>query len=284
MWGVLNVTPDSFSDGGLFYDRTAAVEHGLSLVEAGASVVDVGGESTRPPGNAYGEGYSSVSLKEELRRVIPTIADLAQSDVVVSVDTTKAEVAEQALSAGACIVNDVSCARNVRLLRTVAAHGAHLVVMHNRGRGECQGMNVRYGQVEVEVHAELMEAVQRATNVGVDPRNIVIDPGVGFAKTSTQSLQLLARIDILTKTGFPVLVGASRKSLIAEVARRGSEVPCVESRLGGSLALALLMAERGVSAVRVHDVFETHQALAVAEGLRDASSSKGRFPSVGSDR
>ncbi len=265
LWGVLNVTPDSFSDGGRFLDVAAALAHARRMLAEGADVVDVGGASSRPPGRTYGQGAPQVPLEEELRRVLPVVERLVgELGAVVSVDTTRPEVAEASLQAGARIVNDVSCGRDPRLLQVVAAHGAELVLMHNRGRGEREGATVRYGDVVAEAAAEVREAVGRAVALGVAPERIWVDPGIGFAKTAEQSLRLCleaARFGRLVGSAHRVLLGPSRKSFIAELAPRadGTPPPPLE-REAGTAAIVALAAAGGVDAVRVHDVAAHRQA------------------------
>lgn len=270
MWGVLNVTPDSFSDGGAYLAVEAALVQAARLLRDGATVIDVGGESSRPSGKTYG-AVSGVSESEELRRVLPVVEGLRAVGARISVDTVKAGVAERALRAGASIINDVSCGRNEQLLQVAATSGAELVLMHNRGRGERSETNVRYGDVVRDVLAELMAAVDRAVTVGVRPEQIWLDPGIGFAKTAAQSSMLLARTDAFVATGHRVLVGASRKSFIAESAPLATgDAPTALQRLGGSIAAVTMAALLGAQAVRVHDVLESRQAVLLASQLREA--------------
>lgn len=276
VFGVLNVTPDSFSDGGRFLDAGAAIAHGLRLVEDGADVVDVGGESTRPGGATYGEGYADVDASEEARRVVPVVRALAMQGVRVSVDTTKAEVARAALEAGASIVNDTACGASDALVDAVAAHGAELVLMHNRGRGEARGENVVYGDVVADVAATLVASAERAIARGVRRERIWLDPGLGFAKTAAQSLRLHAALPSFVALGYPVLLGASRKSFLgAASARAGAPPPGPDARLGATIASALAGARAGVRGVRVHDVFEVVQALRVSSALASAGETAG---------
>lgn len=270
IWGVVNVTPDSFSDGGRYASEKAALAHGRALLKEGADVLDVGGESTRPAGRTYGRGAVAVSAEDELARVVPVVTQLAgELRARVSVDTTKPEVAAAALSAGAAIVNDVSCGTSASLLGVVAEHGAELVLMHNRRRGQVDAVNTAYADLMGEVIAELEEAVQRAVAAGVSRDRIWIDPGVGFAKSWRQSLELLRRIPEIAATGYPVLVGASRKSLIAEAAPNpdGSK-PDPGAREGGTAATVVASVWGGARAVRVHDVFTMRQCARVAEAMR----------------
>jgi dihydropteroate synthase len=240
--GVLNVTPDSFSDGGRWLDPDAAAAHGLALAAEGADVVDVGGESTRP-------GAAEVPVDEELRRVVPVIGALAPH-VRVSVDTRKAEVAEAALAAGATIVNDVSAT----LHEVAAAHGAGWVAMHMRGTPATMQQHAVYDDVVAEVREFLVQRADKATAAGVG--EVWIDPGLGFAKTAEHNLSLLRRLDELVATGIPVLVGASRKSFIGRLTGDAA----VDDRLEGSLAAAVWAIDKGVAMVRVHDVRPTVQA------------------------
>ncbi len=270
IWGVLNVTPDSFSDGGHFLAKSPALEHAEHMLRVGAYVIDVGGESSRPAGKTYGDGFCSVTVDEELGRILPVVSALVARGVRVSVDTVKPEVARRALSEGAAVINDVSCGRSEELLGVVAESAtAELVLMHTRGRGECQGDNVRYADVALEVRDELMVALERAQRCGVARERVWFDPGIGFAKTARQSLRLLSRIDVLLATHQRVLVGPSRKSFIAELARDASgEPPPAQRRLGGTAAAVTLAALGGVQAVRVHDVAEMRQAVELALAAR----------------
>jgi dihydropteroate synthase len=266
---VLNVTPDSFSDGGRHDDATRALEHAARMVAEGADVIDVGGESSRPPGLTYGAGAERVSVEEELRRVVPVVSALAGRGVRVSVDTVKPEVARAALRAGAEIVNDVSCGADLALLDAVAEAGAELVLMHTRDGGRVDASTTAYEDLVAEVVAELEAAIARALERGVERARVWIDPGLGFAKTAEQSLELLGNLDSLVARGYPVLVGASRKSFIARtVATAGVSGPAPDERLGGSIACVAAAALAGAAAVRVHDVGESVQAARIASALR----------------
>jgi len=269
LWGVLNVTPDSFSDGGRYLDPRAAIEHGLRLAGEGAHVVDVGGESSRPAGNTYGRGFEPVSVTEEIGRVVPVIQALsAQPGVRVSVDTVKPEVAVAALQAGATIVNDVRCAADPALARAAAEAGAEYVIMHNRGRGEVRPPNTAYTDLVSDVIGELLAAAERAESVGVPRASVWIDPGLGFAKTARQSAKLLSSLGRFRKTGYRILVGPSRKSFIAELAPDPSGArPPAGARLGGTAAAVAMCVAGGADAVRVHDVAMMRQAAAIAEAL-----------------
>jgi dihydropteroate synthase len=271
VWGILNVTPDSFSDGGSFLRADAALTQGLKMMREGAHVIDVGGESSRPSGKTYG-AVSSVSEQEELARVIPVIKLLAGYGARISIDTVKPLVAERAMHAGAQIINDVSCGRSEGLLRVAAESGAELVLMHNRGRGERNEANTRYGDHVVRtVREELMAAMDRAVSAGVRQAQIWLDPGIGFAKQALQSAALLAHTDVFVATGQRVLIGASRKSFIGELAPlAASGPPEPAERLGGSLAAITTAVLQGAHAVRVHDVLASRQAVDVSLALREA--------------
>ncbi|NLY93887.1 MAG: dihydropteroate synthase [Myxococcales bacterium] len=264
LWGVLNVTPDSFSDGGRYFDVAAACARVRELVALGADVIDVGGESTRPPGTTYGEGYADVDVQEELRRVLPAIEAAVADGARVSIDTTKLEVARHALDAGASIVNFVGERASDELLALVAEEGATIVLMHNVGRGQVVSVEASPAEMAREVEASLLREAQRAEGFGIPGEHIYLDPGIGFAKTAVQSAGLLGSLRSLVRTGYPILVGASRKSFIGELAREPNGArPAPSERLGGSIAAAIAAARAGARAVRVHDVRETRQALLV---------------------
>lgn len=267
--GILNVTPDSFSDGGLFVDPEKAVAHGLRMVEEGADVVDVGGESTRP-------GSAPVAAAVEIERVLPIIRALkARADVAVSIDTKKPEVAEAALAAGAEIVNDVSGLRyDPRLAAVAAKAGAALVIMHSRGTPADMQSNpahLEYADVVQDVAAELATAVEVALAAGVSRERIWLDPGIGFAKTAAQNLELIARLAELAAAGYPLLVGPSRKSFIGAItgARAGE-------RTGGTAAAVAIAVLNGARAVRVHDVAVMRQAALIASALRGGRAEPAR--------
>lgn len=269
LWGVINVTPDSFSDGGQFLDAEAAVAHGKRLLERGADVLDVGGESSRPAGKSYGDGFATVSETEEASRVVPVIEQLAgELRARVSVDTVKPAVARAALEAGASIVNDVRCAENAGLAEIAAAAGAEYVVMHSRGRGEVQAPHIDYDDVVSDVLEELLAGAQRVEAAGVPRARIWLDPGLGFAKTTSQSVALLRSLGRFRKTGYRVLVGPSRKSFIGELASdRSGRVPSADDRLGGTAAAIAYCVEAGVEAVRVHDVHVMRQVVDVMSAI-----------------
>ena len=254
--GVVNVTPDSFSDGGLYLDPGAAIAHGEELAAQGADILDVGGESTRP-------GAAEVAVDEELRRVEPVVAGLAGLGVEISVDTSKAPVAQAALDAGATIVNDVTALRgDPEMAGLVAERGGGLVLMHMAGDPRTMQVNPEYGDVVAEVRDFLAERLAAAVAAGVDESRIWLDPGIGFGKTDRHNFELLRRLDELVALGRPILVGTSRKSFIG----RADGSPADE-RLGGTIATSILAAAAGASALRVHDVREMSEALKVASAV-----------------
>jgi dihydropteroate synthase len=261
--GVVNVTPDSFSDGGRFFDEAAAVAHARKLVGDGADILDIGGESTRP-------GSEPVGAEEELLRVLPVIRALAQGGVSISVDTAKPEIARAAVEAGAAIWNDVTALRGAPNSADAAAElGCEVVLMHMQGEPRTMQLDPHYDDVLSEVHGFLLERVEAAIRAGVKRERILLDPGIGFGKTLEHNLALLRGLPRLVGAGFPVVLGASRKRFIAALDPTASSA---DDRLGGSLSAALLGAAAGVAAVRVHDVRETAQALAVqAAVLRPAA-------------
>jgi dihydropteroate synthase len=266
--GVLNVTPDSFSDGGRFVagdvDVDAAVTEGLALDAQGADLVDVGGESTRP-------GAHPVAVEDELARVVPVVARLAERGVLVSIDTRHTAVARAALDVGAALVNDVgSLAPDVGMLELVAEHGAGYVAMHLRGTPRTMQDAPTFRDVVGEVSAELLAAIERARAVGIPTTHLAVDPGIGFGKTFEHNLELLAALPQLAARGMPVVVGTSRKSFLGRLT--GVDVP--EERLAGSLASAVLAARDGARVLRVHDVAATVQALKVQQAIDAAARTR----------
>ncbi len=256
--GVLNVTPDSFSDGGRFLDHEAAVAHGLRMAEEGAAILDVGGESTRP-------GSDAVTVEEELARVLPVIKRLAaEVDVPVSIDTRKPEVARVSLDAGAVLVNDVSGAREPGMLEVVAASGAGLVLMHMLGEPKTMQVEPRYQDVVREVRAHLAQRLEAAEAAGIDRDRLAVDPGLGFGKTYEHNLELMRDVDRLFGLGVPVVVGPSRKSFIGSAL---GDLP-VDQRLEGTVGAAAWMAGKGAHIVRVHDVQPVARALRVVDAIR----------------
>jgi dihydropteroate synthase len=263
--GVLNVTPDSFSDGGIYLAAAAAVEHGLQLRDDGADIVDVGGESTRP-------GAERVDVEEELRRVLPVVRVLADAGVVVSVDTMRASVAAAALEAGAAIVNDVSGGlADADMACVVAECAAPYVAMHWRGHSADMTARAVYDDVVADVCRELRDRVDALAAAGVDPYRIVLDPGLGFAKEAGHNWALLAHLDALSSLGRPLLVGASRKGFLGRLLAGPSGEPRpVEERDVATAALSALLATERVWGVRVHAVQPTVDALRVAAAVRAA--------------
>ncbi len=257
--GVINVTPDSFSDGGRLLDAAAALQHGLVLARAGAAVLDVGGESTRP-------GAEEVPLDRELERVLPVVERLARStDAVISVDTTKSAVAEACLERGASIVNDVSAGRlDPRLFKLVAEHEAGIVLMHMQGNPRDMQRAPRYDDVVREVAAFLRERVASCLKAGIAPHRIAIDPGIGFGKRLEDNLELIRSLPELRSLGMPIVLGVSRKSFLGALS--GEER--AQARLIETLAATALGAALGADVHRVHDPEEARSALAVAQGLR----------------
>ncbi len=255
LMGVVNVTPDSFSDGGLFLDAEAAVAHGRELAGQGAEILDVGGESTRP-------GAEEVSVEEELARVVPVVRGLAGS-ATVSIDTSKAVVAEAALDAGASIVNDVTALRHDPAIGALCAErGAGLVLMHMQGDPRTMQVDPSYDDVVNDVKAFLAERLEVAIGMGVAEELIWLDPGIGFGKTLEHNLELLRRLGELRELGRPLVVGTSRKSFLGKI--DGSDV---DDRIGGTIASSVLAAAEGADVLRVHDVAETAQAMKMTSAI-----------------
>jgi dihydropteroate synthase len=260
--GILNVTPDSFSDGGDFFDPEAAASQAEVLFDEGAHVVDVGGESTRP-------GSDPVSEEEEIRRVVPVVGKILESrpGAGVSVDTYRASTAEAVLEAGARIVNDVTALRgDPRMASLVAEAGCPVVLMHMLGEPKTMQREPHYEDVTREVRDFLSQRAEHAVAAGVKPENIVLDPGIGFGKTLDHNLALLRHLDVIVDLGFPVLLGASRKRFIGTIT--GAEE--AKDRVFGTAATTVLGYERGATLFRVHDVRANREALAVAGAIRSA--------------
>ncbi|MDD2600705.1 MAG: dihydropteroate synthase [Kiritimatiellae bacterium] len=258
--GILNLTPDSFSDGGRYFDPDVAVARGLAMVSEGAAMIDVGGESTRP-------GAAEISVESELQRVIPVIRRLrAAVEVPISIDTRHAAVAAAAVGEGASIINNIMPLVGDRAMARVAAEsGAGLVVMHMRGTPTTMAALASYGHVVEEVFEELQRSYAAALAYGVNPEQIVVDPGIGFAKTTRHNLALLAGVARLRDLA-PVLAGASRKRFIGELCH----VPMASERVAGSLGVSLWCVSQGVSIIRAHDVKESCQALTIVNEIRKA--------------
>ena len=253
--GVVNVTPDSFSDGGRWYDADAAIAHGLDLVADGADILDVGGESTRP-------GAARVEPEEELRRVVPVVRELASRGIRVSVDTMRAATALAAVEAGAEIINDVSAGlADAAMAPIVAETGVHYVAMHWRGHSDRMDSLAEYADVALEVRDELATRVDALVAAGVSTDRLILDPGLGFSKRGEQNWELLANLDVLAELGYPILVGASRKRFLGALLPDGA---AVEQRDLPTAVISALAAQAGAWAVRVHDVASTRVALDVA--------------------
>jgi dihydropteroate synthase len=268
LMGIVNVTPDSFSDGGAFLDTGAAIAHARRLVEEGADILDVGGESTRP-------GAQPVGAEEELRRVLPVLEGIAAAGLSaqVSIDTSKASVAAAAIAAGAHIVNDVSALRaDAAMVEAIADSGVECCLMHMLGEPRTMQREPRYDDVVDDVKAFLEERLGFAVRAGVAERRIMLDPGIGFGKTAAHNLQLLHRLDELTTLGRPVVIGTSRKSFLGRVLAESAgwqEPVAAERRLPGTIATNVLAYERGASVFRVHDVAPVRGALAVTAATLD---------------
>jgi dihydropteroate synthase len=257
--GIVNVTPDSFSDGGQFADASAAAAAGADMAAAGAAIVDVGGESTRPGAKPVWEG-------DEIERAVPVVRQLAAGGTAVSIDSRKADVMTAALEAGARLVNDVSALTyDDRAAAVVAAAGVPVVLMHHKGAPETMQDDPRYDDVLVEVYQWFEDRIAAAEAAGIERDKVLIDPGFGFGKNVAHNLELMNGLALFHSLGCPIVVGASRKRTIGALSNEVS----ADRRLGGSIAFALKAVEQGAQLLRVHDVFETVQALRVWRGLRD---------------
>jgi dihydropteroate synthase len=258
--GVLNTTPDSFSDGGRFLDPQRACDHAQRMFEEGAAIVDVGAESTRP-------GAAAVTEEEELRRLLPVVRQLARdARLVISVDTSRASVMRAALDAGAAIINDIRALQGPEALSVLTASGAGVCLMHMQGDPASIQREPHYEHVVNEVHDFIARRVRACEDCGIQRDRVAVDPGFGFGKTAAHNLQLLAHLDVYAADGLPVLAGLSRKSMLQALTGRA-----VEHRLAGSVALAALAVFNGAHIVRAHDVAATVDAVRVAAALRDAA-------------
>jgi dihydropteroate synthase len=259
--GVVNVTPDSFSDGGRFLEPSTAIEHAAELVREGADVLDIGGESTRP-------GAEAVDAEEERRRVVPVLEGLVGVGVPISIDTSKAAVAEAALDAGATWVNDVTALRGDPDLAALCAdRRSEVVLMHMLGTPRTMQEDPRYDDVVVEVKAFLAERIEAALAAGIEERRIWVDPGIGFGKTVEHNLELLRRLGELRELGRPIVVGTSRKSFLGKITGRE-----VDERIGGTIASSVLAVRNRAEAVRVHDVAEMRDALRTTDAVLSESA------------
>lgn len=256
--GVLNVTPDSFSDGGLFLDPSRAIEHGLKMAEEGADLIDIGGESTRP-------GSKPLSAEEELRRVIPVIESLSKRlDIPISIDTYKSKVAQAAIDAGAEMINDISGLHfDPELARVASKEDVPIILMHIRGTPETMQRDVHYESLFSEILRYLREGIERAEASGVDPEKIIIDPGIGFGKTLEHNLLLIKNLSEFRILGKPILLGTSRKSFIGKILNAEPQ-----DRLEGTLASTVVGILHGAHIVRCHDVAQARKAIAVADAIR----------------
>ena len=267
--GILNVTPDSFSDGGRYLNHDAAIEHGVEMHRMGADIIDVGGESTRP-------GSERVDAATELDRVLPVVRDLVAEGVPVSVDTTRAEVAESTAAAGASVINDVSGGlADPEMAAVLAECGLPWVLMHWRGHSKDMTSLAVYQDVVAEVREELLRQVDRALRAGVAEDAIVLDPGLGFAKTGEHDWQLLHGLDAFVRLGFPVLVGASRKRFLGSLLAADGAPRPADGRETATAVVSALSADRGAWGVRVHDVRRSLDAVAVAQAWRSGGGSVG---------
>ena len=262
LMGVLNVTPDSFSDGGLFFDKEKAISHGLRLVEEGADIIDIGGESTKP-------GSKPLELEEELRRVIPVIKSIsAEVDVPISIDTYKSTVAQKAIEAGAEIINDISGLNfDPSLAKVASKEDTPLVLMHIRGTPETMQKNVHYDSLFSEILQYLKDSIQRAESAGLDSRQIIVDPGIGFGKTVEDNLLIIKNLHEFRILGKPILLGTSRKSFIGKILNVE-----VGERLEGTLSSITVGVLNGANIIRCHDALQAKRAIAVADAIRLAGS------------
>lgn len=257
--GILNVTPDSFSDGGSHNGKEQAVAHALQMIADGASIIDVGGESTRP-------GASMVAVQEEIQRVIPVVEQLAQHNVVISVDTSQPEVIKAAIEAGAHIWNDVRALTRPLALQTAAELNIPVIIMHMRGEPTTMNNLDQYNDVTLDVIAELQQRIDAAINAGIKAENILIDPGFGFAKNAEQNLKLLQQLHQLNRLGYPILSGLSRKRFIGHAVHAGT----VQDRIIGSVVGHLLSIQQGACMVRAHDVKAMHDAIQMWQAMNQA--------------
>ena len=259
--GVLNVTPDSFSDGGRFNDANIATNHALQMINDGADIIDIGGESTRP-------GSERISVQEELDRVLPVISALADSGIAISIDTMRPEVARVAIAAGACMINDVSGGKSdPEMLEYAASLNSPYILMHWRGPSNIMNTLTDYQDVVADVTAEISQQVDVAVAAGIARERIVIDPGIGFAKTVDQNWPILKHLDVLEGLGLPILMGASRKKFLGELLAKDGEPRDSDERESATAAISTLMAVRGLWAVRVHDVKSSSDAIAVVDRI-----------------
>ncbi len=263
--GVLNVTPDSFSDGGRFNDQVIATNHALQMIEDGADIIDIGGESTRP-------GSDRISVEEELDRVLPVISALSGTGVAISIDTMRVEVARAGVAAGACMINDVSGGKaDPGMLDFVATLETPYILMHWRGPSNIMNTLTDYQDVVADVASEINQQVEVAVAAGIARDRIVIDPGIGFAKTVDQNWPILKHLDVLEGLGLPILMGASRKKFLGELLAKDGIARDSDERESATTAISTLMAARGLWAVRVHDVKSSSDAIVVVDRIAKTS-------------
>lgn len=263
--GVLNVTPDSFSDGGRFNDPKIATEHALQMIDDGADIIDIGGESTRP-------GSDRISVQEELDRVLPVVSAISSTGVAISIDTMRVEVAKAAIEAGACMINDVSGGKaDSEMLAYVATLNTPYILMHWRGPSNVMNTLTDYNDVVADVTKEISEQVEVAVSAGIARERIAIDPGIGFAKTVDQNWPILKHLNVLEELGLPILMGASRKKFLGELLAKDGEARDSDERESATTAISTLMAARGLWAVRVHDVKSSSDAVAVVDRIAKTS-------------
>ena len=263
--GVLNVTPDSFSDGGRFNDPKIATEHALQMINDGADIIDIGGESTRP-------GSDRISVQEELDRVLPVVSAISSTGVAISIDTMRVEVAKAAIEAGACMINDVSGGKaDPDMLAYVATLETPFILMHWRGPSNVMNTLTDYNDVVADVTKEISEQVEVAVSTGIARERIAIDPGIGFAKTVDQNWPILKHLNVLEELGLPILMGASRKKFLGELLAKNGEARDSDERESATTAISTLMAARGLWAVRVHDVKSSSDAVALVDRIAKTS-------------
>lgn len=259
LMGILNVTPDSFSDGSQFLNHEKAIDHALEMFESGADIIDIGGESTRP-------GATEVSIEEEINRVIPVLSKLKsiKPDMIISIDTTKKQVVEVALKEGADIINDISGLQfNPQIAKLAAEHKAGLILMHMRGTPATMNSLREYDDLICEIRKFLENAAKIAIDAGVAQDHIMLDPGIGFAKNSTQNIEIMQKINSFSDLGYPLLVGPSRKSFIGEILKESEP----NKRIWGTAGAIAWLAIKKVDFIRVHDVREMHDVIAVIKGI-----------------
>jgi len=260
--GVLNVTPDSFSDGGLYLNKERALEHGLRMVEEGADMIDIGGESTRP-------GAKPIDINEELQRVLPVIEALSKRiSIPISIDTYKSEVAQRAIDAGAEIINDISGLNfDPHMAKVAAREDIPIILMHIRGTPETMQKDIHYNSIFSEIILYLKDSIQRAEDAGVDPKKIIIDPGIGFGKTVSDNLIIIKNLKEFRILGKPILLGTSRKSFIGKLLNAGPK-----DRIEGTLSSIAIGVLNGAHIIRSHDVLEAKRAVAIADAIRLAGN------------